>query len=136
MPKMQIPKKIRFEDFSSEDKEIVERIGFAFNSFSDEVYQLLNGGLDSNNLNRQIVDIDVIIDGSGKLQGQPQIKLTTSGKIRGLNVINALNLVNSTIYPTQAPFVSFTASGTILTINNISGLQSNSQYRLTLELIV
>lgn len=136
MSKLQIPKKIRVEDFDSEYKELIEKVGFAFNPFSDEVYQALNGGLDSTNLNRQISDVEVKIDGAGKVMGTPQIKITTNGKIRGINVINAVNQVNSGIYPLSAPYVSFSATGTTLTINNISGLQPNSQYKLTLEMIV
>lgn len=136
MGKMQIPKKIRVEDFSGENKEVIERIGYAFNPFADEVYGLLNGNLDSNNLNRQISDISVLIDNIGTLKSQPQLKLTISGKIRGINVISATNQVNPSIYPISAPFVSFSINGPTLTILNVSGLQNNSEYRLTLELIV
>ncbi len=136
MGKLQIPKKIRFEDFDAQYKEIIEKVGFAFNPFSDEVYQLLNGNLDSTNLNRQIQDVDVQTDATGKIMSQPQIKTSVNGRVRGINVINAINLVNSNTYPTTAPFVSFTTNSNILTILNVTGLQANSQYKLTLELIV
>lgn len=136
MSKMQIPKKIRFEDFDADYKDIIEKIGFAFNPFSDEVYQLLNGNLDSTNLNRQILDIVVQTDASSGLINPPQVKTTVNGKVRGLNVIAAVNQINSGTYPTSAPFVSFTTSGTTLTILNVTGLQPSSQYKLTLELIV
>jgi uncharacterized protein YuzE len=136
MGKLQIPKKIRIEDFASDYKELIEKISFVFNPFTDEVYQALNGNIDTSNLNRQIVDVSVQIDGSGKVVGQPQIKTTVSGKISGIVVINATNLVNPTTYPTNTPFVSYTTSGNILTILNITGLQNNSQYKLVLEIIV
>jgi hypothetical protein len=136
MSKIQIPKKIRLEDFDNQYKDLIEKIGFSFNSFSDEVYAVLNGGINIVNLNRQLVDVVVSINGSGQLVTQPQIKTTVSGKVRGINVINAVNTVNSSTYPTTAPFVNFTINSNILTILNVSGLQNNSEYRLTLELIV
>jgi hypothetical protein len=52
-----------------------------------------------------------------------------------MSVVSASNQTNPGIYPTAAPFVSFTYSGDIVTILNITGLQANSQYSLTLELI-
>lgn len=136
MGKIQIPAKLRVEDFDSEDKELIEKIGGIYNSFIDDIYRLVDGGLDSYNINRQIGDVDVKIDSSGKVMGTPQIKITVNGRIRGINVINAVNQVNSGIYPLSAPYVSFSATSTTLTITNISGLQPNSQYRLTLEMIV
>lgn len=136
MSKMQIPKKIRVEDFSGDNKEVIEKIAFMFNPFADEVYRLMDGNLDTSNLNRQIVDVSVKIDNLGALVAQPQIKVTTNGKIRGLNVISANNSINPTVYPISAPFVSFTTNSNILTILNVSGLQNNSEYKLVLELIV
>lgn len=136
MGKIQIPKKLRVEDFSGDNKELIEKIAFIYNSFSDEVYQSLNGGLDSSNINRQLVDLTVKLSPSGVVTSQQQIKILVSGRIRGVNVISANNTVNSTIYPLSAPFVTFTTNNNILTILNVSGLQPNSEYKLCLELIV
>jgi hypothetical protein len=136
MSKMQIPKKIRVEDFSGDNKEVIEKIAFMFNPFADEVYRLMDGNLDTTNLNRQIVDVTVKFDNTGVLVAQPQIKVTTNGRIRGLNVISANNTINPDTYPSSAPFVSFTTNSNILTVLHVSGLQNNSEYKLVLELIV
>lgn len=136
MGKIQIPKKIRFEDFDANYKDIIEKIGFAFNPFSDEVYQLLSGNIDTSNLNRQIVNVSVQTDATGALINPPQVKLTVNGKVQGLNVINAVNQINSSTYPVSAPFVSFSTNAKTLSISNVTGLQPSSQYLLTLEIIV
>lgn len=136
MGKIQIPAKIRIEDFDAKDKDIVDKIGQTFNSFSDEVYQLVSGNLDMTNLNRQLVDVDIQIDSLNKLVSQPQIKTTVNGRVRGVNVINSINQVNPNTYPSSTPGVSFTTNTNILTILNVTGLQASSQYKLTLELIV
>lgn len=135
MGKLQIPKKIRTEDFDNDYQDLIDKVGFVYNNFADEVYQALNGQLDFTNLNRQLIQTTINIDSSGKIINNPQIKITTASKIVGINTIRAVNLNNSTIYPTSTPFVSFSLNGSILTIQNVTGLQNSSQYQLTLELI-
>ena len=134
--KIQIPRKIRTEDFESEDQAVAGKIGDMYNPNADEIYQVLNGRIDFDNLNRQKVDVLVQLDSAGALRALPSIKTTVAGRVSGLNLIRAVNIDNPGIFPTQAPWVSFTTNGNLLTISNVSGLQPNSQYRLTLELIV
>lgn len=133
--KIQVPKKLRAEDFKSDQQDLINKIAYIYNSFVDEVYNVLNKNVDYDNLNRQIVELTVKIDSSGKVINSPQIKTSLRTKIRGINVLNAVNQDNSTIYPTNAPFLNWTVNEEILTVLNVSGLQSNSQYKLTLELI-
>ena len=134
MGKLQIPKKLRVEDFDQDDQALISKIAFVYNVFADEVYNTLNKNIDYDNLNRQFVTISVSIDNTGKLINPPQIKTLLNGRVRGLNVLNAINLIDSSIYPTTAPFISWTINSDILTILNITGLQNNSQYSLSLEL--
>lgn len=134
MSKLQIPKKLRVEDFEQDDQALISKIAFVYNVFADEVYNTLNKNIDYDNLNRQFVTINVFIDNTGKLINPPQIKTLLNGRVRGLNVLNAINLIDSSIYPTTAPFISWTINSDILTILNITGLQNNSQYSLSLEL--
>lgn len=136
MPKIQQPKRIRIEDFKEENKDLISKLSDLVVPFMDDVFRVLDGNIDFDNLNRQIVDIEVMIDASGKVVNNPQIKTTfKTQKVRGVNVINAVNLVNSSVYPTSLPMVNFTINGNIMTILNIIGLQANSRYKLTLELI-
>jgi hypothetical protein len=136
MARIQIPAKIRIEDFKSEEKDLISKIAEVYNPFIDNITQAVNGGLDITNLNRQIVDITIQTSNTGTLINPPQIKTTVIGKVRGINVLNALNTQNSAIFPTSSPFVGFGINGSILSILYVSGLQNNSEYRLTLELVV
>lgn len=135
MSKMQIPKKIRFEDFEGEQQDLIKRLGYALNPFFDELYSILNNNIDFNNLNRELAEVTINIDASGNLVNPPQIKLKILYQLRGMNVIRATNLINTNVYPLNSPFVSWTINGTIISILNVSGLQNNSQYSLLLELI-
>jgi hypothetical protein len=133
--KIQIPKKLRAEDFDSNSQDLINKIAFIYNSFCDEVFQTLNNGVDYNNLNRQISQVTISIDSSGALVNPPSIKLNLKTKVLGINVISATNQVNSNTYPVSTPFVSWTLNAGILNISNVSGLQNGSKYTLTLELI-
>jgi hypothetical protein len=136
MGKIQEPKRIRIEDFKSEEKELIGKISDMVTPFMDDVFNVLDGRLDFENLNRQIVDLELLIDAAGKVVNSPQVKTTfKTQRVRGINVINAVNLGNSSVYPTSLPMVNFTINGAIMTVLNITGLQANSRYKLTLELI-
>lgn len=136
MSKLQIPKKVRIEDFKDDEREMIGKIAFIINNTFDDLYNIINGRIDFSNLNRQLVDVNVIIDSAGKLASAPQIKTTVMGRVRGLNVIAASgSIANKQVFPVSAPFVNFTTNANLLTISNISGLQNSSQYTLTLELI-
>lgn len=135
--KIQIPKKLRVEDFDSEDQPMIEKIGFIYNSFTEETFRALNNGIDYDNLRRQIVPIQVTIDSTGTLINGPQIKQTIIGKPIGILILNATNINEPGVYPVSAPFVSWNInSNGIITILNVTGLQNSSQYLLTAEIIV
>lgn len=135
MAKIKIPSKIRAENFAEEDREVASGIGAIYNQFVDQIYFLVNGGIDFENLNRQLVDVTVTLDGTGKIVNNPQIRYSLRSKPRGLNVVNAVCLSNNIQVPVSHPFITWTLGTNTILITNITGLQTNSQYQLTVELI-
>lgn len=135
MGKMQIPQKLRTEDFSSDEQDLIGKIANVLNQPLEEIYNILNGNIDFTNLSRQLSTVDVVMNSVGKIDNPPQVKITLKSRVNGINVISAVNLLNPGAYPTSTPFVSYNINGNILTILNITGLQASSQYRLTLEII-
>ncbi len=133
--KIRIPEKLRTEDFPSDIQDSIGKIGKVYNQFTEQVFRALNGGIDFENLDRQLIDVDITTDSAGKLVNPPQVKLTNRSKVNGINCVNAINLVNPSIYPTGAPFVSFSTNSSILSILNVTGIPVSSQFRLTLELL-
>lgn len=129
-PLFPVPKKIRTEDFSSEELEMIEKLAFVYNQNADDVYRALTF------VDRQIVDYNVVLDSMGNLINPSQIKLSLSDRIRGLNVINAVNVNSPTTYPINTPFLSYSiGTNGLLTINNVTGLQPGSQYILTIQIV-
>lgn len=135
MSKLKIPSKFRLEDFSEDDQEVASQLANTFNPFAEDVYRALNGNLNTDNMLRQIVSLEVKIDSAGKVINSPKVRISINSKVVGTNVISAVNAEKSTIYPTSHPFISYSINEKILTIENISGLQANSTYNLTLEII-
>lgn len=128
--------RIRVEDFKSDEREMVGKLAGQINRFFEQVTSLFNKNIDYDNLNRQLSIVNVKIDGSGNVINNPQVKYTlNTGRVRGVNVVLALNNTNPGTYPTTAPFLSMTFANGIMTIVNVTGLQNNSDYNLTLELI-
>jgi hypothetical protein len=135
MGQIQIPKKIKVEDFSSKDQPLVSKLGYIINDFTESIYFLLQKGIDFTNLNRQIVTITVNMDSSAKLVNPPQIAYDLKNKPQGITCVYAQNTKDSTVFPISAPFVTWQIANNRVTLTNISGLQANSQYILSLELI-
>ncbi len=137
MSKIQTPKKLRAEDFAADDRDLVSKIAFIFNDLADSFYFALNKSLDENNLNQDIVSVIVNIDGTGAVSNLPLVKYNLRNKPRGILCIRAVNVNSPNTYPTQAPFVSWDVGSAASTVQilAVSGLQNNSQYSLTLQII-
>lgn len=134
MPSIDSVKRITVEDFRDEDKEVAERIGVTYNYFAEQVTNVLNGGIDFENMNRSTISVQLAVDSTGN---PSQVsKFTAAVGVQGINIIRAENLTSRTNYVVSAPFMSYTSSGDgVYTIDNIKGLVTNDNYRLLVELI-
>lgn len=135
MAKLDNLTRIAKEDFAEEYQELVGQLAGTINPFTEQVYNAFNKGINTDNLTRQIVTIDVENNTAGALKSQTQLKVTLKNTVLGLNVIKAENLTNPATYPTALPFPSWTINGNIMTFRQVTGIQANNKYRLTLELI-
>lgn len=135
MSKIEIPRQIRTEDYAEDERALIGKLSSNLTPFMDSVYRVLNGGVDYDNLNRELVNIDVIIDPAGVVQNAPQIKTKVKGRVKGTIVVNAVNLINPAVYPDSVPGIFITTNGNLVTILKVVGLPVNSQWTLTVELI-
>ena len=123
------------EDYDSEYHELIDRLGFVLNSFMEQTVRQVNGNLDETNLKADIVTIKMKVNASGVPIGNNLIK---SGVLRpkGTTVINTFNKTNSNVFPTSRPHISFTTgtNSTVMKILNISGLQADNEYELTIKI--
>lgn len=124
-------KRVVVEDFDSKDRETIGKLAYIINFFMENVVRQFNGNIDFDNLNQDLTTFKITVDASGIPIGNNLIK-TTVNNASGAIVINATNNTNIGTFPSSAPAVITTASGNLLKIKKVYGLQANSEYNLTI----
>ena len=55
MPKIDTVKRITTDEFPEESREVAERIGNIYNYFAEQVTNVINGNIDSENTGRPVI---------------------------------------------------------------------------------
>lgn len=129
MPKLGSYRRIITNDFKQEDRQLVGQVASPVNDSFNELYFAVNGRISlRDNVFCTVKDIDITVDASGFPINDAGFTLDKQGQVMGCQVIYAANQVNSALFPTGQPFVSFTQNNTQVYVNHITGLQPNSRY--------
>lgn len=125
--------KLDVSNFPEDSQDAMTVLAEIYNPLIDSLDTILNGNIDFENLKQTKFQIDVVVDSSGSPLIGNKVNLgNAKSQPSGFQVIRAQNLTNTTTYPTTQPYISYTPVGNgIITFNNISGLQANNKYRLT-----
>lgn len=119
------------EDFASKDQPLVGKIAFVLNPGLEILTQALNKNITfQDNVYCQVKDVTVTVDANGIPTSTTQIKSTLNNNSQGLMCVLAINSTNPSVYPTGYPFISFTETNKLITIQHITGLQPNNSYQL------
>lgn len=119
-------------DYPEKEQGLVDRLSVSLNNGIDVLYNALNNNLSlADNVLCTVKDIQLKVDSSGNPAATSGFSVGFSGKALGVIVLRAVNQTNNSIYPTAAPFVSFSQTSSLITINNITGLQTGSTWLLT-----
>jgi len=131
MTKLASYKRIITSDFEDDDKKLIEQLAFPINDGFNALYFAVDGRLGiKDNLFCTVKDIDIVVDAAGVPTSTTSFNLDKQGQVIGCQVIYAANQVNSAVYPTGQPFISFTQNNNSVIINNITGLQANQRYKV------
>jgi hypothetical protein len=123
-------KRLVKEDFPADQQPLIEKLATVFNLFQEQVYQAFSNNITvDENLNAQSVIYRVTVDSNGVPVGNNQIKYNLKTKPKGALVMNVQNLTDNTLLA-GSPFVLFSTSSNIITINQVTGLLSGKQYEL------
>lgn len=125
-------KRIQKEDFEEDDQEMIEKLAYPINSFMEQTRSLFDKNIDNTNLNQEIIVLVVTVNASGIPTTQTRYKSSLKTKVAGVSCINYTNVSSPGVYPTGGISIGTTQSGTLITINHITGLQANNKYQLTL----
>lgn len=127
-------KRIILEDYPAEQRESWGRWGSTWNSFIDQFSQLVNNGIDFNNLNQEIKSVTFTTGSNGQPLGGLTIKTTLKSNINGL-IVASIKPANPQTIVTQAPFLNYSQNEQLITISNISGLANETKYTMTILII-
>jgi len=115
---------------------LIEKLAPTLNQFMEQTTRSINGHIAiSDNLEQTLVEITVTVDSNGTPLLNNKFRVEGTGGLSGVICTKAINLTVSTNYPTSTPFLSILKGTTQITVNNISGLQANEKYKLTLLLL-
>lgn len=135
MPKLSDIRRIIPEDFEEEFQEAAEKIAGSYNEFADELYQVVNGELDFDNMARTKVSIDISFDSSGNPSSSTNIASNLSF-VSILYIGKVQNLSNPSAKLSQAPYIDWSYKGNgLVGVNYGIGFVAGNKYRLTLELV-
>ena len=121
-------------DYEEDQRDLIDKLGEILNRFMDEVVGTVNGNIDFDNLNQEVRTFSMTVDEQGVPVGNDKFRIDL-GRASGFIVLSARNKDFSSVYPTSQPFISFTFSGQIIRVLNISGLQAGNEYDLTVQVI-
>lgn len=132
MARLNNVQRIIIEDFQDEDRETVSKLANILNYFMTQTTDIINGRLDYENINKQLITIEVTVNENGTpIQA---VNFAAEAGLKGGQVIRAENLTNRAVFPLSQPFVSFTpVQSKLYKVSNITGLQPNNKYRLFYE---
>lgn len=128
-------KRIVKEDFDSEYQQLIEKLSFPLNSHMEQVRNLFNKNINTDNLARELITLQVQTNASGQPINKLSFKSKLKDRVRGINIISGNILSSNTTYMTQAPFITFSQNGEIVNILYIAGLAPETRYEFLLETI-
>lgn len=127
--------RILLEDYPSDERPLVSKLGSSINGYTDDVSEALDNNLSiSDNLNWKRTSLVVTVDASGTPTASSRLQTGLNGPCGGTQVIKSVNNTLASGYPTGTPFISFTEQNGMLTVNNITNLLANNKYTLTVIL--
>lgn len=126
-------KRLVIEDFDKDDQPVAQKIAFSYNPLMEQLTAAFNKGIDFDNLNQQLSSVIINVDGTGAPVIPVQLKYDLKTKIKGTQVISVENLTDNT-FPTAQPFISYSINSNLITINNVTGLPSGKDFRLSVIL--
>ncbi len=131
--KVQSFKRISTDNISDEYKQLAEKLAYSINPFAEDVVTALDGRLSiSENLNQSYKEVTVQVDSSGIPIQTTLVKSEITGRVKGMNIEFIENQTNINVFPTAAPFITWTETSGIITIRHITGLQTGNKWKLRL----
>ena len=130
---MRIPnlKRLYYTDFEQQYQKLVEQMSYTINTTFETIIQALNNNISiRDNLLASVKDITLSVDSTGKPTSPAAFSISNTNPIDGTLVIRAVPSSNTVVYPTGAPFITYSQNASTVTIVNITGLPANIPFTI------
>lgn len=118
-------------DYPKEIRSTIEKLAGPINDAFSELYFVLNNRVSlSENIACTVATVEVIVNSSGVPINTTRFNLSNAQPVIGCDVKRAQNQTNTAVYPTGAPFISYTQFNNTIQIDHVTGLQANQRYLL------
>lgn len=129
--KLQGFRRIYKTDYPQDQQSLVDKLSVTINNGFESLYNAMSNSISlSDNISCTVQDITVTVDNTGKPTTSSSFQITTTGTIQGISVIRAINNTSSTVFPTAAPFLTYSQNSQLISISNIAGLPANNSFTL------
>lgn len=146
---MKLPsfKRLNKADFDQKFQDLIDTLSVSLNIGIENLYNAMNHQVSLNdNILCDVKSVTLTVDSTGAPSSSTYLKLTNvTGTPQGLTVISARNLSNTAVYPQQtltisgtsytfpaAVGVSYSIDSTGLKLTQVTGIQPNTSYQLTI----
>lgn len=133
---MRIPnqKRLDKQNFDDQYGELIDTLAFTVNNDGEVVFNVLNRNVSlKDNVFCTVREVQVILDANGIPKNTASFQLDiTNMRVLGCVVLKAVNAKISTTYPSGSPFLNYTQTTNIVTINHVTGLQADTPWNLTI----
>jgi hypothetical protein len=125
-------RRIFTQDFPKEYAQLVNALAGVLNINQQVVYDALNKRISlADNIDCIVKDFNVTVNASGIPNSTTIFTLDDKSRnLQGIEVINATNLTNSSVYPTGAPFVTWQQVQSGIQIQHVTGLPAGNTFSL------
>lgn len=126
-------KSLQSSDFDPQYKDLIDKLALILNNDIQGLYNTLQRSASlKDNLLCIVKDVPVVVDSDGNTVNSANFAIDIPNmRVRGCEVIRAVNIINSNTYPTGAPFINFTPGTQQVTIDHVTGLRPGDQWTLT-----
>lgn len=131
MAKLSSYSRIISTDYETDQQPIIEKLGGQINGNFDPIYSALSNRLTfEDNFLSTVREVEVTLGANGVPLQRTSFSLSNNLPVKGLIVLSVVNRTSAAVFPTGAPFISFSQNANLLYIDHITGLVANNRYTI------
>lgn len=125
-------KRIAKEDYSPDDRDLIERLSFPINSHIEQVRSALNKNIDFENLAQELKTLTFTTGSDGQPLNTLIFKSDLVNNVQGIMAVRVVITTDNTSFASQLPVFSWSQEGNLVTFSSIGGLAAETGYQITI----